>query len=402
MLTRSGKIVFMLAFVAVSTVALFVFLKSTPDTSSISVNEEQATTRFEPTEKVLETLSRPLSLSGVGAEIVDGPVYFSPNTRHLLFQASPKKVEGQLETGSMVVLADMQTGAMKKVYDGLLVGEPSWSENIVSFASDGVYMFNMNEGVLNIVSPSGSDPEISSNERFVAYQDGGINIFSIQSRTTTSLTKDAFDKPGMWMSDNTRLLLFKSDSASLGEKAGNRQYVGIIDSVTKEITELMSVPRGRFYNAVSIGSSVLVSGGFDDGRSLYVLDTNKDTSTTILQNASLSDVFLDTASQSINVYTNGLVETFNHLGIKESAVTLSELPVPKFSSRWFKSDGSNSWIGFINEDTSKTEIVKWDMTTGDRIGESLVFDSSVVFFSPTSLFVLVPEDKLSLKFNTLK
>lgn len=402
MLTRSGKIVFTLGFLVVVVLGGVIFLKSSPNTDIPSFVALQQSSSFEPTEEMLNTLRKPLSSFGVDADTVSGGVYFSPGGQYVLFQADPKPVEGQMESGSRVIFADIKKGTMKKIYDGTLVGAPSWSENIVTFSSDGIYMYNMNEGVLNVVSSAGLNPLISPDEHFIAYQDKGINIFSIQSRGTTVLTENKYDRPALWMNDVTKLLVFKSNGVELGEGAGEQQFVGIIDSVTKNIQELTSVPKGRFYGAKKVGNSILINGGFDDGRSDYLLNPENDTTTTINQGVALAEVLVDSSKDTVNVYSNGVLKSFDATGATVGMVTLANVSSSDIPY-WFKSDDSTIWLGYLKgSDVSQVEILKWNKKTGEQEGTPFLLDSSTIFFSQSSVYASLSQDRTTLIFNIIK
>jgi hypothetical protein len=404
MLTRNGKIVFSLLTIVIVVTLSALFLKSTPNLAVTPFPEKtpESTAVFTPTSDILKRLSGEISTFGVDADTISGAVYFSPDNRHALFQAEPKPVEGQLEPGSRVILVNFETGTMKKIYDGLLTGAPSWAGSTMAFSSDGVYMYNLKAETLNVVSQSGSNPIVSPDERFVAFKNDGIDIFSIESGSTTSLTDDKDDIPATWIESTSKILIFKSDGTNLGEGAGMRQYVGVLDSVTKEIQEITSVPRGKFYRAISLGGTYLITGGFDDGRSDFIANLNTDKTTIVHQNVALSEVFVDVVNNQVSVYNNVEVKVYNSSGEIVHTVTLKDVPVPPNTPRWFKANDEYIWISYVTGDPLRVRIIKWNKSTGDIIEDIPTTDGSVAFFSATSLYALLTESHTRLLFNQLK
>lgn len=401
MLTRSGKIVFGIFITGLVVLLLFLFLKSSPDNSKQLFENTIHNGTYIPTAQELNIFDTPLSLLDSAIEFVEGKVYISPNSRYALFQAGTKKVEGQMEPGSVVIIVDIQKGMLKKIYDGILVGEPSWSENIVTFSSDGVYMYTLKEGMLNVVSQSGVHPHISPDEHFIAYEDNGINIFSIQSRATTVLTQDPLDKVGAWMNDTTKLFILKNDGTELGDGAGKRYYAGVIDSATKEISELTSVPRGRLYQAKRFGDSILVTGGFDDGRSDFIVSAENNTMIPIHTNVSVADLSLDINENKVIVYTGERIKLYNDSGVEVASVLPSEkLPSDPL---WMKNKNDHIWLGYTTDsDSSLVRIVKLDIASGQKIDEYIESGGSEYTFSNSLLYVTSSKDRMKLLFNTLK
>ncbi len=409
MLTRNGKIVFTLFLLGVVVICGVLFLKSSPIAdllpSSPAITNEAP---FTPSMEMLTYLNNPLSTFKIDADTLESGVHFSPDGRFALFQANSKPVTGQLEQGQRVVLVDISNGMMKKIYDGALVGKPSWSNNFVVFSSDGVYIYNLKDGVLNAVSSFGSYPVISSDSLFVAYKntnEGGVFVYSVESRNTSNLTKDTHDTPALWLQDSTDLLIFKSDGMDLGEGAGERQFVARVDTVTKSIKEYVSVPRGRFFDAMSLGDeSVFVAGGFDDGRSDYILNLKNDTTVTLHQNVSVSEVLIDVFSQNVFVYSQNSITAYNHLGEKTGSVTLVNPPNVDMSKKMplgFHMDEKSVWLSYVSGNPLRSTIRQWNFGTGEFVNEYLSDNGAVTFFSETSLYAVPSEDRASVIFNIL-
>lgn len=410
MLTQKGKIVFFVIILMVAGIISALFLQSSPDIAERPLSEEHQEENgvFVPTSDALSRLSGDISSFGIGVDKVAGSVYFSPDSRFALFQGESNPVEGQLEKGSYVVLVDISKGVMKKIYDGSLVGKPSWSNNFVVFSSDGVYIYNLKDDALNVVSSFGSHPVISPDSLFVAYKntnEGGVFVYSVESRNSSILTDDTFDTPAVWLKVPTDLLIFKSDGTDLGDGAGERQFVARVDTVTKSIKEYTSVSRGRFFDAVSLGDeSVLVSGGFDDGRSDYILNVKNDTAVTLHKNVSVSEVLIDVFSRNVFVYSQNTVTPYNYLGEKMTPLTLQNPPdvdMVKETPLGFNVNEKNVWLSDVSGKPLRSTIRQWNFLTGEFVKEDVSEDGVVTFFSETSLYAVPSEDGASVQFTIL-
>lgn len=403
MFTKNGKIVFACITLVIVLLAGFLFLKSTPDVQSPIISEgENTETRFTVDEQKLATLNKPLSTFDIDADTASGSLYFSPDGHYALFEAEPTPVKGQMEKGSRVILADLGNGTMKKIYDGLLAGAPSWSNGFVAFASDGVYIYDFKQGVLNVVSQAGSRPLISPDEHFVAYQDNGLNLFSVASRATTVLTSNTFDIPAMWFDDGTKLLMFKSDGTNLGDGAGDRQFVASLDTVTKAIHEFASVPRGKFYGAKPVGENVWIMGGFDDGRSDYILSLKNDTTVTLDKNVSVSEVMVKSDSEFVYVYEGGVLKKYNSQGDVVTSVSLVDSFVAPHLPLSMSILDKSVWLSYTQEGTFNALLKSWDLETGEFQKEVLPGDGAATFFSNTSIYVLLSKDRTTLQFKKLQ
>lgn len=401
MLTRSGKIVFFVGFLGVLLLFVVLFLKSSPDDSQ---NTKKATTYpdvFIPTPSMLSVFDVPLSALNSEIDSIESKVHLSPNGQYGLFQAGAKKTENQLESGSFIVLIDIKKGSVKKIYDGLLVGEPSWSENVVTFSSDGVYLFRMSDEVFTIVSEAGVHPTVSPDGNFVAYEDNGISLFSIISRATTVLTNDPGDKIGAWVDNTSKLIIFQANENTDNDSTLKTYHASMIDVITKEIVRVLSLPEGKEYSAKKFGEMVLVGEGSDSGRNNYLLDPKNNSVITLNQNVSASDFLLETSDTTLMLYTGGTLVLYNNFGVEKARFTVTD-PFDR-KPLWARGGESFVWLGYKGDQSTNTfTIKKIDAVTGTIVREYDEELDSEISFSEGVVYMTVSKDRRMLLFKLLE
>ncbi len=401
MLTRSGKIVFSVMSVVLIVIITTLFLKSTPDSSIPHLSSNVDTSTFNPSQSMLDILNKPLREFGVDAEKISDTVYFSPDSRYVLFQAEKTLKEDDTDKTPLIIFVDISKGVVRKIHDGAMSGVPSWSHKSAAFTSGEVYLYTFETGILDTISPTGSHPVLSLDGSVVAYEDRGISIFSTMSRASIVLTNDSLDGVGMW-TDDTTLLIFKNEGTPMGEELGKKQYVAVIDSVTKNITQLQSVSRGRFFGAELVGKYVRIIGGYDDGTTEYLVDLSKDISHTILEKALSNEVVIDKVNSRMYILENNFISEIDTTGTPLGRVELVDFPKVENNHHWFKVMNDRLYVGYTTGSSGQVEIGTWDTVTGQKNNTPLETDSSAVFFSNSDLVAFLSEDQTQLVFKMLK
>lgn len=407
MLNSKGKLVFGLGLVVVLIIAGAIFLLSKPDAIDFlpSNGQNSADKPTELSSGTLSALEQPFSSYGLDINNSYSGIYWSPDNHYILFEGQPKMVAGQMETAPKVILGDLKEGTYKNIYDGSLVGAPSWSSSSVAFASDGIYLYDLARGEIKVVSSApGHRPLLSPDGTKVVYEDNGLILYSVTTGASTVLLASKENVPAVWYKDGTRLLYWKSDGINLGDGAGMRQSVAVMDLVTKESKEFSSIPKGKFRTAEWIDEDhVYIFGGFDDGRSDYILNIKNETAHAFLQNMALGEYFFETDNDRAYVYHLGEFTTYDFAGKELSKVTLEGSSNPSLGGPYnMRIEKDNVVLTYVPPNSQQANLGVWDSVTGKKIKDLPVVEGTALFWSKGEYYIVLKGDGSALAIRKLE
>jgi hypothetical protein len=203
------------------------------------------------------------------------------------------KSEGeQYEVGTSIVLHDLKEQTYTDIYQGTILGTPSWSKDYLAFGADGIYLYSLVNKQLEVISQGGESPQISPDQSTVIYGDVGIRMYFMQEKTTETLTKNPLEIPGPWFSDGKRFMYLRNTGVKLTDGAGYAQAVSVYSLAEKTYKDISVLAQKRYRSLdwITIDKTLLVRGGFDDGLQLYTVNVESEEAYTIYDGDNSSEI----------------------------------------------------------------------------------------------------------------
>ncbi|MCX7747072.1 MAG: hypothetical protein N2645_09310 [Clostridia bacterium] len=211
-------------------------------------------------------------------QIIPHTMKWSPKNKYIIFEALNSKSEAQADHS--IIVADMTKGSFSKLGKGDMRGSPSWSpdERMVAVSgSNGLYLYHLESGKTTKISENGFMPNISPDQKKVAYMKDGIWIFDVEKGTNKLLSKGQYNMAPNWFSDSKRIFFFRDTGKNLGDGAGNEQVMSILDTDSLSTKDIYPSKKGKFRSSKWLKEDHLLNiyAGWDDGHYDYILDLNK-------------------------------------------------------------------------------------------------------------------------------
>ncbi len=246
-----------------------------PSVSSGSYIERGTQEKFE---KALETYNLKISQ-------FHNQVFWSPDNRFVLLSGEKQEEGGDITIGTYLI--DFANETFVPVKDDYLLSEPTWSKDYVAFASNGVYLFDLNkyEKIRASERVQAVAPIFTNDGTKLAYADQGVIVYGIATKTNTRLTDKPSDIPQAWYSDNAHIVYFRNTGTALSDGAGQTQTLSILDTTTKESKDIKVGKEKKFQTArwITQDEMLHVVAGFDDGAFDYIVRPNTGVATFIAE-----------------------------------------------------------------------------------------------------------------------
>lgn len=233
------------------------------------------------------------NIADFGLENVSaGNFYWSAEGEAVIFIGNKRNQAGEWTSG--VYILNPFSRKMETIMEGMtgspFMPEPGWSEdgNTVVFSlynlsekEQPIYLYHVDSKTVKKLPALGWYPALSPDMKKVAFSkaDGSIVIYTVSDGSVTNLPKNIKGFNPIWLSDNRRILLFKSTGKNPnGLEGGELHDICVVDTRTPNSVEPLGYEKVyRSMEWIIQDHLTAIYSGWDDGYyfELLNLDTGK-------------------------------------------------------------------------------------------------------------------------------
>lgn len=215
--------------------------------------------------------------------------YWSPQGGSIFFLGSKRSDEGDFTSG--VYVLNPSSGELETIIEGLSgllhLPNPSWSEDqsMIVFSlyhqnekDHPIYLYQTETKTVQKLPVSGYSPVLSCDSKKIAYSkaDGSIGTYTLSDGEAAYLPEKIKGFNPLWLSDNQRILLFKSTGENPhGLDGGELHGICMVDTHSPASIEDLGYKKVyRSMEWIVQDQLVAVYSGWDDGYCFELLNVN--------------------------------------------------------------------------------------------------------------------------------